>query len=217
MTAATDPSLISGATEALSSSPPHAAKGFLDAMPLFSPKFLIVIAMLVLMAAATSVFIMYLIKKRREKSTLGRAPYTANPQAWEVLKTQISQIRLPADNYESEESRRKAWTDFSSAVSLCVRRAFEIRDGLPLAEQTTQEILVFLSAVRGEDLLTTYSGLESLLRRLDEITFAGAMGGISESEAILEDLNRIISRLEQKVAYSTEDVRTMVRGANASE
>jgi hypothetical protein len=117
---------------------------------------------------------------------------------WESLRLAIHAIEVPARGH-SDDVR---WSQFSSDVSLCLRRGVEIRTGKPVAERTTQEIERMLAS--GDLRLSVISEQEfkTLLLQLDAVRFGGQRISDEQALGLLESLRRAIETLEKDHQYS---------------
>ena len=177
--------------------PPHGMKGDIERGEFLTPMTILSLAGLLLLAAILFFAVVQILDWRHRRRALrsNSLAWTASPSDWARLRAVVDAIELPKESSE-ESVRAKLWNEFTSSVSICLRRGFELRTGLPLAESTTQEIKILLSRPgihldampRGE--------FEELLRRLDEIRFGSAIGTADEAESIMKTLRTCIDRLE---------------------
>lgn len=194
---ASQPAKTPALTEALDKTPPHGMKGILPPAEALSPQTIFGVASVLLLAALTGALIMWVLAwwrlRARRKAREGLPLY--NPSLWAELRAVISQIVIPGANDLNEPSQEE-WNQFTSDVSLCLRRGLEIRTGYPLAESTTEEIMGML--VNGSIRLVVVSDheLRSTLQRLDEIRFGGRTLGRIEAAEILDSLKRWCDKLE---------------------
>ena len=194
-----NPTLLAGVLGAGrgESRPPHDIKSPIEPAPILSPSDFVALALVIILAAAAFVLLQRVKAFFQQKTaTEVSRDVVKDQEAWDSLKAMVKSIEVPKSVCVGETERVQAWSNFSSAVSLATRRAFEIRTGLPLAEQTTEEILIELHGDKGSVVLLSYPGLESFLRRLDDIRFAGVLCDQREGVELLEELKKIIAQLE---------------------
>ena len=164
-------------------------------------------AVVLLAAALVTAGVLFFMRWRKErqrmKDQVGLIPI--DPTAWARLRDSIAKIAVPDEFPEGSVSNpilTKEWNQFSSEVSLCLRRGLEIRSGLPLAESTTEEILALLATKRLK--LTVLSDIELrlTLQRLDAIRFGGARISKTNADERLDALRHWCERLETATTES---------------
>lgn len=195
-------------TTELQKTPPHGMKGALGPSDTITPKPFLVGACVVLLVALFAAMVMFLIdwQRRRRMKRGNETSKVLDPTAWARLRASISLIRVPelepADSMNQTEESLE-WNHFSSEVSLCLRRALEIRTGWPLAESTTEEILALLSKRQVQLEVLTELELQQILGRMDRVRFGGHRISCDEGSKILSDLVDWCHRLEQGVPSVT--------------
>ena len=196
-------------TSELQKTPPHGMKGALGPSDGITPKPFLVGACVVLLVALLAAIIMFLVdwQRRRRMRMATSGALSIDPTAWARLRSSISGIKVPGldpahlpvaggDELAMETHESLEWNHFSSEVSLCLRRAIELRTGMPLAESTTEEILALL-AKRGHQLeVLTKEELQQILGRLDRVRFGGQKISQEEGSKILKNLVGWCDRLE---------------------
>ncbi len=195
-------------TTELQKTPPHGMKGALGPSDTITPKPFLVGACVILLVALFAAMVMFLMDwQRRRRMKMGNeSSKVLDPTAWARLRASISLIRVPGlDLGNSEENLE--WNHFSSEVSLCLRRALELRIGLPLAESTTEEILALLSKRQVQLEVLTEQELQQILGRMDRVRFGGHRINCDEGAKILSDLVDWCHRLEQGVPSEKGELR----------
>ena len=177
--------------------PPHGMKGDLERGGFLTPITILSLAGLLLLAAIMFFAVVQFLDWRHRRRVLrsNSLAWTASPSDWARLRAVVDAIELPKESSE-ESVRAKVWNEFTSCVSICLRRGFELRTGLPLAESTTQEIKILLSKPGIHLDAMPRAEFEELLRRLDEIRFGSAIGTADEAESMIRTLRTCIDRLE---------------------
>jgi hypothetical protein len=172
--------------------PPHGFKVDLEQSPLVTPASILVLSGVILLVAVALSFGFWLVRLWRARFTnkVGSNGTSDQVTEWAKLKGDIEKIQEPSG----------ASVEFASDVSLCLRRAIEIKTDLPLAERTTDEILGILNqeVIQGlskEDVM-------GLLLRLDEVRFAEASLASGEAGYIIEQLKSSVIKLEE-ASHST--------------
>jgi hypothetical protein len=167
--------------------PPHGFKDDLGQAPLVTPASILVLSGVILLVAVAVSFGFWLVRlwRARFSNKVGSDGAVDQVTEWAKLKVDIEKIQEPSGPS----------VEFASDVSLCLRRAIEIKTDLPLAERTTDEILGILNkeVIQGlskEDVM-------GLLLRLDEVRFAEASLESGEARAIIEQLKSSVIKLEE--------------------
>lgn len=194
-------------TEALDKTPPHGMKGPLAGTNGLTPGPFLAGAVVLLAAALVTAGVLFFMRWRKErqrmKDQIGLIPI--DPTAWARLRDSIAKIAVPDEFPEGSVSNpilTKEWNQFSSEVSLCLRRGLEIRSGLPLAESTTEEIMALLATKRLKLMVLSDVELRLTLQRLDAIRFGGARISKTDAAEILDDLRHWCERLETETVDS---------------
>lgn len=191
-------------TETLEKTPPHGMKGQIQSEMLLQPTH-VLWASLAVVAIVLVVLLVFgfLFWRRRQKLVIANPPLWINePSAWAKLRKVIEAISVPTESdLEQSSKSHQYWSEFSSEVSLCLRRGLEIRTGLPFAERTNEEI--FRSLASGELKLAVMSDYElrQILTRLDQVRFGGAALNREEANDILKSLKNWCQRLEQEGVF----------------
>ncbi len=197
------------------SSPPHGLKGVLKADPILTPSMVIGVGVFVLLCVALIIVLNQFLKKikdsgRRTGSTTGVPALIEGPG----LLNQIDQVALPLESHSTENDRLADWARFSSALSVILRRAVELRTGLPVAERTTQEIYSLLE-IGDKSLSREFKDeIFDLLLGLDEITFAGRISSINHASVLLAKVRafvKILTEADLERADSGESVSSGVK------
>ena len=182
---AEDPSR--GLSKAETLTPTHGFKKDLEQAPLVTPASILMLSGVILLVAVALSFGFWLVRlwRARFSNKVISDGIVDQVTDWARLKGDIQKIQEPSG----------ASVEFASDVSLCLRRAIEIKTDLPLAERTTDEILGILNkeVIQGlskEDVM-------GLLLRLDEVRFAEASLASGEARAIIEQLKRSVIKLEE--------------------
>jgi len=164
-------------------------------------------AVVLLAAALVTAGVLFFMRWRKErqrmKDQLGLIPIDLT--AWARLRDSIAKIAVPDEFPEGSVSNpvlTKEWNQFSSEVSLCLRRGLEIRSGLPLAESTTEEIMALLATKRLNLVVLSDIELRLTLQRLDAIRFGGARINKTDAAEILDALRHWCERLEVETTAS---------------
>jgi hypothetical protein len=187
-------------TETLEKVPPHGMKQEITAgSPLTAETLLWAAGVIVGMALLTSLCMQAWLWWRRRQNKVTPSGWTADPTAWERLLETIAAIELPKSSeiHEHNEQRQRRWNQFCSDVSICLRRALEIKTGQPFGERTTEEIRQW--ALRGLDLKGVMADMEFLefLDLMDRVRFGGKTLTEAEAEGTLARLRDWVRRLEQ--------------------
>jgi hypothetical protein len=182
-------------TETLKETPPHGMKGRLEPASFISADAILVMAGVVLFVAAmisAFVFIWAKYKSRlKSKALLGN--FADVPGLWAELRRSVAMIKVPSD---APSTGQKEWNQFTSDVSLHLRRAIELRTHIPVAESTTEEILRMLSSGALKPRVISEHDLKSTLSRLDAVRFGGVSMTPEEAESVLATLHQWLQRLE---------------------
>jgi len=144
-------------------------------------------------------------RKERQRMKAQAGLIAVDPTAWVRLRDSIAKIAVPEEFLEGSVSNpvlTKEWNQFSSDVSLCLRRGLEIRSGLPLAESTTEEILSLLATKRLKLVVLSDYELRLTLQRLDAIRFGGARIRKIDAAEILDAMKHWCDRLENETIDS---------------
>lgn len=191
-------------TEVLDKTPPHGTKGALPPSEGLSAQVIFSIAGTILLIAFIVTALMMIVswwrERARRKSVAGEIFY--NPNVWAELRKTIDRIVVPSGQISdsssgsSTEVSQEQWNQFSSEVSLCLRRGLEIRTGLPLAESTTEEIMSMLTRGRFHLVVLSDHELRVTLVRLDRIRFGGVPMKHDEAAEILRSLKSWCEKLE---------------------
>ena len=194
-------------TEALDKTPPHGMKGPLVATNGLTPGPFLAGAIVLFVAALVTAGILFFMRWRKERQRMKAQTglIAVDPTAWVRLRDSIAKIGVPDEFPEGSASNpilTKEWNQFSSDVSLCLRRGLEIRSGLPLAESTTEEILSLLATKRLKLVVLTDYELRLTLQRLDAIRFGGARISKTDAAEILDALKHWCDRLENETIDS---------------
>lgn len=173
-------------TSELQKTPPHGMKGALGPSDGITPTPFLVGACVVLLVALLAAIIMFLIdwQRRRRMRKAAAGALIVDPTAWARLRSSIGRIKVPGldpaympfaggDEFALQTHEGLQWNHFSSEVSLCLRRAIELRTGMPLAESTTEEILALLAKREHRLEVLTEEELQKILGRLDRVRFGG--------------------------------------------
>ena len=194
-------------TEVIDKTPPHGMKGPLVATNGMTPGPFLAGAVVLLAAALVTAGVLFFMRWRKErqrmKDQIGLIPI--DPTAWTRLRDSIAKIAVPDEFPEGSVSNpilTKEWNQFSSEVSLCLRRGLEIRSGLPLAESTTEEILALLATKRLKLMVLSDIELRLTLQRLDAIRFGGERISNTNAAEILDALRHWCERLEKETTES---------------
>lgn len=187
-------------TETLDKVPPHGMKQEMTPEPALSAGLVLfiagaILATALLVTAGLSVWSWW--RRRKQKSAI--SPWGSDPSAWERLLEAVEGIKVPeviGDSKELTATSRQEWNHFTSEVSLCLRRALEIKTGKPFVERTTDEIKQW--ARQGLDLRGVMDDREFLvfLDSLDRVRFGGDVLSEIEARAMLQSLRAWIARLE---------------------
>lgn len=208
-------------TEVLDQTPPHGMKGPLPPSPGVSPQTIFAIAGVVMLTALVVSLVMSLIIKWRQTTLKASKAVDlgCNPSLWAELRKAIAGIVIPSQSSTESGSDDetaaldKEWNQFSSEVSLCLRRGLELRTGAPLAESTTEEILSMLAKGRLRLVVVSDRELRDTLEQLDRIRFGGMRVSRAEAAGILESLKRWCDKLEeddrQRIPSSNEDANRL--------
>lgn len=170
---------------------PHGFKGRIADGPLITPSSVITLAVSIL---ATTLILFTLAKliqiwRRRTISIRDFSAPDTTHDAWECLKKDLV----------IAGSRRSDQIDLANFISLALRRAIEIKSGLPTAERTTPEIKQML-------LVTNVEGISkdefiTILGRLDEIRFAGTPPIEREIQDLFDKLVNLVNQLESSKGH----------------
>ena len=167
--------------------PPHGFKLGLDDLPIVTPGSLWLLSGLILilvLMGLTTYWIISLWKVKRrsnDKRTVSHDQVTE----WARLKIEIQKIQEPVGDH----------LDFASRVSLCLRRAIELKTNLPLAERTSEEILRILNKEIVHDL--SKDDVMRMLWRLDEVRFADSQLQTGEARNLIDQLKNMVENLDK--------------------
>jgi hypothetical protein len=219
-------------TSELQKTPPHGMKGALAPVSGMTPQPFLIGACIILLAALLAAIIMFVIdwQRRRRMRNAAGSLLVADPTAWARLRDAIRLIKVPGfdsqianvDGFSGHESTEPSaggveWNHFTSEVSLCLRRALEIRTGMPLAESTTEEILALLSKRQAHLEVLTGAELQKILGRLDRVRFGGDSISQEEGSKFLKDLVDWCDRLESSVPRQEVEEKPIVVVAPTNE
>jgi hypothetical protein len=188
-------------TETLDKVPPHGMKHEMMPEPPLSAGFVLMVAGAILVTALLVVAGLSLWSwwRRRAQKPIGSA-MSIDPTAWERLLEAVAAIEIPdmsGDASEMTTQMRHDWNQFSGEVSVCLRRALELKTGKPFLERTTDEIKQW--ARQGLDLSGVIEDREFLdfLDTMDRVRFGGGLLTQDEARETLQRLREWISRLEK--------------------
>lgn len=180
------------------SNPPHGLKGVLKADPILSPSMVIGLGVFILLCVALIIILKQFLKKIKDSwRKTGSTTDVPNLIEGPGLLNQIDQLALPLESHITENDRLADWARFSSAVSVILRRAIELRTALPVAERTTQEIYSLLET--GDKSLSRdfKDEIFDLLSGLDDITFAGRISSINHASVLLAKVRALVKILTE--------------------
>jgi hypothetical protein len=187
--------LASAVTGSLKETPPHGMKGRLEPESMISADAVLVAAgMVLLVAASVSALVFAWTKyKSRAKSKTLMGDFANVPGLWAELHRSIGTIQVPRDDQARDQ---KSWNQFTSDMSLHLRRGVELRTQVPVAERTTEEILHLLAVGSLKIPVISEQEIKSTLRRLDAVRFGGEVMTSSDAESLLTSLRVWLERLE---------------------
>jgi len=167
--------------------PPHGLKDKLEELPLVTPQSLFAFSGLIFLSVMLFFCGSLILRSWLKKSKNGGRSVDAGQRTtnWARLKDEIQKLEMSSGSA----------VEFTSGVSLCLRRAIEIKTGLPVAERTSEEIIRILKdeIVHG----LSKDDVMPLLLRLDAVRFAGVEMERGEDHILLEQLNRAVNKLEE--------------------
>jgi hypothetical protein len=166
--------------------PPHGLKDELEELPLVTPQSLFVFSGLIFLTVMLFFCGSLILRSWLKKSKNGGRSVDAGQRTtnWARLKDEIQKLEMSSVSA----------VEFASGVSLCLRRAIEIKTELPLAERTSEEIIQILKdeIVHG----LSKDDVISMLLRLDALRFAGLSMESGEEHILLEQLKNAVNKLE---------------------
>ena len=190
----------SSTTETLDAVPPHGMKQDMTPEPPVSAGFLFLLAGGILMTAlcVAGGLSLWSWWRRRQHKTAA-ADWTTDPSDWQRLLEAIAAIKIPQtamQHGDDAEVMQQRWNEFSSEISVCLRRALELKTGQPFGERTTEEIRQWVQ--QGLDLKGVMEDRECLafLEAMDRVRFGGGILTEAEAQTTLERLRDWVRRLE---------------------